>query len=82
MKFLRFFDKHEPSADPSKSHVVERTVVEVDADQLRALSNIFSAPKWLRDLGLASWFLAGVAILLASTLFVAWQRRHELREPI
>jgi lipoprotein signal peptidase len=25
---------------------------------------------------------AGVAILLASTLFVAWQRRHELREPI
>jgi lipoprotein signal peptidase len=25
---------------------------------------------------------AGVAILVASTLFVAWQRRDELREPI
>ena len=29
-----------------------------------ALSAVFSAPRWLRDLGLASWLLVGVAALL------------------
>ncbi len=46
-------------------------MIEVDAEQLRALSNVFSAPKWLRDLGLASWFLAGIAILLCGLMFLA-----------
>ncbi len=45
--------------------------VEVDPAQLRALSDVFAAPKWLRDLGLASWFLAGVAILLVGLMFLA-----------
>jgi predicted PurR-regulated permease PerM len=39
----------------------ERHLVQIDADQLSA---VFSAPRWLRDLGLASWFLVGVAALL------------------
>src|SRR4051794_37056455 len=50
---------------------MEHTVVELDAEQLRALSNVFAAPKWLRDLGLMSWFLAGVAILLGGLIFLA-----------
>jgi predicted PurR-regulated permease PerM len=39
----------------------QRTVVEIDAT---SLSRVFSAPMWLRDLGLLAWFLVGVAILL------------------
>jgi predicted PurR-regulated permease PerM len=39
----------------------QHTVVEIDAT---ALSRVFSAPMWLRDLGLMSWFLVGVALLL------------------
>jgi putative heme transporter len=71
VKFLRLFDRDKPSADPSQPSPMERTVVELDAEQLRALSNVFAAPKWLRDLGLMSWFLAGVAILLGGLIFLA-----------
>jgi predicted PurR-regulated permease PerM len=40
----------------------EQEVIQVDLDQLSA---VFAAPRWLRDLGLASWLLVGVAALLA-----------------
>ena len=36
------------------------SVVQIDAS---ALSRVFSAPVWVRDLGLLAWFLVGVAIL-------------------
>jgi predicted PurR-regulated permease PerM len=39
----------------------EPTVVQIDAT---SLSGVFSAPMWLRDLGLLAWFLVGVGILL------------------
>jgi len=38
----------------------EPQVVELDEAQLGQLSAVFSAPRWLRELGLASWLLAGV----------------------
>lgn len=53
--FDRFSRKHgedEPEAP---------TVVQIDAS---SLSRVFSAPMWLRDLGLLAWFLVGVGILL------------------
>ncbi len=37
------------------------TVIQIDAT---SLSRVFSAPMWLRDLGLLAWFLVGVGILL------------------
>ena len=37
------------------------TVVQIDAT---SLSRVFSAPVWVRDLGLLAWFLVGVAVLL------------------
>ena len=37
--------------------------VHLDAAQLSELSAVFSAPRWLRDLGFASWLLLGVAAL-------------------
>jgi predicted PurR-regulated permease PerM len=36
----------------------------IDPSQLGDLSSVFSAPRWMRDLGFASWLLAGVALLL------------------
>jgi hypothetical protein len=47
------------SAAPTQQHVVQ-----IDAEQLRELSAVFSAPRWLRDLGFAAWLLFGVAGLL------------------
>jgi predicted PurR-regulated permease PerM len=41
--------------------------VEIDAT---ALSRVFSAPMWLRDLGLLAWFLVGVSILLVGIVFL------------
>ncbi|HET8743147.1 MAG TPA: AI-2E family transporter [Gaiella sp.] len=44
-----------------------RTVVEIDAT---SLSRVFSAPMWLRDLGLLAWFLVGVALLLVGLIWL------------
>ena len=70
MKLPHVFGQPDPSerAEPSPVH---REVVELDPEQLRDLSNVFAAPKWLRDLGLASWLLAGVALLLAGFVWLA-----------
>ena len=57
----------EPAGDGER---VEQVVVQLDADQLKALSTVFSAPRWLRDLGVASWFLVGVAVLLVGLTWV------------
>jgi predicted PurR-regulated permease PerM len=46
------------------------TVVEIDAEQLKELSAVFSAPRWLRDLGVASWLLVGVAALLVGVTWI------------
>jgi predicted PurR-regulated permease PerM len=35
-----------------------------------SLSRVFSAPMWVRDLGLLAWFLVGVAILLAGAVWL------------
>jgi predicted PurR-regulated permease PerM len=52
------FKKRSPTPTASEAGP---TVVQIDAT---SLSRVFSAPIWLRDLGLLAWFLVGVAILL------------------
>jgi predicted PurR-regulated permease PerM len=42
----------------------------LDTDDLQRLSRVFSAPRWLRDLGLAAWFLVAVVLLLAGAVWV------------
>jgi predicted PurR-regulated permease PerM len=54
------------------SHVVppaaeQPTVVQIDAT---ALSRVFSAPMWLRDLGLLSWFLVGLGLVLVGAVWL------------
>ena len=43
---------------------------EIDVIQLEALSTVFSPPRWLRDLGRASWLLVGVFALLAGLIWL------------
>ena len=43
------------------------TVVQIDAS---SLSRVFSAPMWLRDLGLLAWFLVGVGILIVGLVWL------------
>jgi len=43
---------------------------ELGVVQLEALSTVFSPPRWLRDLGRASWLLVGVFALLAGFIWL------------
>jgi putative heme transporter len=64
VKFPRFWHEAPRPAE-------EPRVVQLDASQLRELASVFSAPRWLRDLGLASWLLVGAAALLVGLIFLA-----------
>ena len=46
----------------------EGDLVEIDASEL---TGVFAAPTWLRDFGLTSWLLVGVALLLVGTVWLA-----------
>src|SRR5688572_23131618 len=47
---------------------VEGEFVEIDAS---GLTGVFAAPGWLRDVGITSWFLVGVALLLVGLVWLA-----------
>ena len=55
--------RHESSAQPDD----DAQVVQIDMGELSA---VFAAPRWLRDLGLASWLLVGVAALLVGLVLL------------
>jgi predicted PurR-regulated permease PerM len=57
--------RREPHA--TAEHEAAPTVVQIDAT---SLSRVFSAPMWLRDLGLLAWFLVGVGILLVGLVWL------------
>jgi putative heme transporter len=60
---LLFFDRFSRKSADAESEPVAAapSVVQIDAT---ALSRVFSAPMWLRDLGLLAWFLVGVGLVL------------------
>jgi putative heme transporter len=64
MKIPKSWRHKNRESSPESAGGTAPTVVEIDADALDALSVIFSAPRWLRDLGLAAWFLVGVGALI------------------
>ncbi len=55
------FRRHEAEPSAPEPHESEPTVVQIDAT---SLSRVFSAPVWVRDLGLLAWFLVGAGILV------------------
>ncbi len=46
---------------------VEEEVIEIDPS---ALTGIFAAPKWMRDLGFSAWLLVGVAVALVGGVWL------------
>ena len=61
---------HDAALDHAAADNHSHTVVELDTEQLRQLSAVFSAPRWLRDLGIAAWLLVGVAALLVGLTWI------------
>ena len=51
----------EPGAETAEPAADQPTIVQIDAS---SLSRVFSAPIWVRDLGLMAWFLVGAAVLV------------------
>jgi predicted PurR-regulated permease PerM len=45
-------------------------VVELDEAELRQLSAVFSAPRWLRDLGFGCWLVVGVVALTVGVIWI------------
>jgi len=62
------FAKHR--GDKDGDITVSSDGAEIDVIQLEALSTTFSPPRWLRDLGRASWLLVGVFALLAGLIWL------------
>ena len=60
---FRFFDRF-TKRDPAPTVVGTAETPAVVQIDVTSLSRVFSAPMWLRDLGLLAWFLVGVALLL------------------
>ena len=66
--FDRFTRQHgESAAAPASVSEAAPTVLQID---VTSLSRVFSAPMWLRDLGLLAWFLVGVAILIVGMVWL------------
>lgn len=42
--------------------------IRLDMGQLRELSAVFAAPRWLRDVGIASWLALGLALLVVGLM--------------
>ena len=59
----------------------EREIVQLDEAQLGQLSAVFSAPRWLRDLGAASWLLVGAIFLLVGVIWLLGAT-SEISQPV
>src|SRR5712691_10903933 len=64
---LPFLDRFKGGSGAAAVQEERATVVQIDAS---SLSRVFSAPMWLRDLGLLAWFLVGVAIVLVGLVWL------------
>ena len=71
-KFLTFW-RRSPEAATEKTelgYAGPDVVVQLDTEELRKMSAVFAAPRWLRDLGIASWLLTGVGLLVVGLTWV------------
>jgi predicted PurR-regulated permease PerM len=62
---MGLFDRFRQSTARPAAESPSPTVVQIDAT---SLSRVFSAPMWLRDLGLLAWFLVGVILILVALI--------------
>ena len=71
-KFLTFWRRpHGGSSEKTElGYAGPDVVVQLDTEELRKMSAVFAAPRWLRDLGIASWLLTGVGLLVVGLTWV------------
>src|SRR6478672_12867734 len=72
-KFLTFWRRSGGGTAAEKSelgYAGPDVVVQLDTEQLRKMSAVFSSPRWLRDLGVAAWLLTGVALLVVGLTWI------------
>ena len=65
MDFFGHLFKRDGAGKPAESRPVELSPLEAGQ-----LSSVFAAPRWLRDLGRASWLLVGLFLLLAGFVWL------------
>jgi predicted PurR-regulated permease PerM len=65
MDLLGHLFKRDGAGKPAESRPVELSPLEAGQ-----LSSVFAAPRWLRDLGRASWLLVGLILLLAGIVWL------------
>ena len=72
MRLPRLLRRRRAESGPpaGAAQAAEPQVVQLDATQLTELSAVFSAPRWLRDLGFASWLVLGVAAMLLALVWL------------
>ena len=58
----RHKDRAAAGAVEAEPVAVEPQTIKLDIGQLREMSAVFAAPRWLRDIGVASWLLVGLAL--------------------
>ena len=63
--------RHEDRAAVKAEPVAaEPQAIKIDMSQLRELSAVFAAPRWLRDVGIASWLFVGLALFIVGLIFL------------
>ncbi len=67
-RFHRKHDGGDAHSEPTAPQYDE--AIQLDEVELEQLSGVFAAPRWLRDLGIASWLSAGVILLLAGLVWL------------
>ncbi len=69
MRFRGRLRRHRAQGAPvAPGGPAEGDFVEIEAGEL---TGVFAAPSWLRDVGLTSWLLVGVALLLMGLVWLA-----------
>jgi putative heme transporter len=67
MRRITFRGRLRRASSPGAEGPDDSELVEIDAGEL---TGVFAAPEWLRDLGIFSWLLVGVAAALAGAVWL------------
>jgi putative heme transporter len=73
--------KQPKDGDGEPPRTDEPEIVQLDEAQLGELSAVFAAPRWLRDLGVASWLLVGALLLLVGLVWLVGAT-SEITQPV
>jgi putative heme transporter len=73
VKLSKLWRRHDAApSSPSPAGQDTPQVVQIDLDeaQLRQMSAVFAAPRWMRDLGIAAWLLVGITLLFVGLVWL------------